>query len=478
MNRTSAKINRREFLKIASASTVGLAAIGLMPELTRGDTGDVGLEDVHWDKAPCRFCGTGCSVLVGVKDNNIVAVKGDPESPVNRGLLCAKGYRLNKIHSAVDRLQKPLIRVSPKSVASGAEFREASWDEVLDLIAEKFQKALANHGPESVAMFGSGQWTIWEGYAAAKLFKAGLRSNNLDCNARHCMASAVAGFMTTFGMDEPMGCYDDFEHADAFILWGANMAEMHPRLWARVSQRKLKEPETRIINLTVFSNRTSDMADREVIFKPQSDLAIANGIANLLLQRGAQNGDFLQNHVVFKIGKSDIGYGLEDNFTFQEDARDVSFDEYRDHLAAYTPEYVEQISGVSPQVLNELADIYGDPSVKVMSLWTMGVNQHTRGTWMNNLIYNLHLLTGKISEPGNSPYSLTGQPSACGTAREVGTFAHRLPADMVVANAEHRAIAEKIWGVPPGTIPAKPGYHAVEMVRAVDRGEIKIYCSM
>lgn len=472
------EVSRRDFVKIASASAMGLAGFGLMPALTRGDIDDTGLEGVRWDKAPCRFCGTGCSVLIGVRDNNIVAVKGDPESTVNRGLLCVKGYRLNKIQSAVDRLRKPLIRVSPKSITEGAEFREASWEEALSLIAEKFQESLDNHGPESLAMFGSGQWTIWEGYAAAKLFKGGLRSNNLDCNARHCMSSAVSGFMTTFGMDEPMGCYDDFDYADAFILWGANMAEMHPRLWAKVSQRKLTAPETRIINLTVLSNRTSLMSDREVIFKPQTDLAIANGIANLLVQRGTTNSSFIQNHTLFKAGKENIGYGLEDNFTFQEEARTVSFDEFKTYVATYTPEYVEQLSGVSPQVLSELADIYGDPEIKVMSLWTMGVNQHTRGTWMNNLIYNLHLLTGKISEPGNSPYSLTGQPSACGTAREVGTFAHRLPADMVVTNPEHREIAENIWDIPAGTIPAKPGYHAVEMMRAVDRGEIKVFWSM
>lgn len=161
-------VTRRDFIKIASASAAGLAALGLMPALTRGDVGDTGLERMSVGiKAPCRFCGTGCSVLVGVKDNDVVAIKGDPESSVNRGLLCAKGYQLNKIHSAADRLQKPLIRVSPKSVASGAEFREASWDEVLNLIAGKFREALTNHGPESVAMFGSGQWTVWEGYAAA-----------------------------------------------------------------------------------------------------------------------------------------------------------------------------------------------------------------------------------------------------------------------------------------------------------------------
>ena len=127
--------------------------------------------------------------------------------------------------------------------------------------------------------------------------------------------------------------------------------------------------------------------------------------------------------------------------------------------------------------LYQLARLYGDPKLKVVSLWTMGMNQHTRGTWINNLVYNLHLLTGKISEPGNQPYSLTGQPSACGTTREVGTFTQRLPADMVVTNAEHRAKAEKIWGVPEGTIPAKPTFHAIEMMKALDRGEVNVFWS-
>ena len=156
----------------------------------------------------------------------------------------------------------------------------------------------------------------------------------------------------------------------------------------------------------------------------------------------------------------------------------MTFEAYREYVSAYTPEYVETLSGVSPSDLHALADIYGNPDMKVISLWTMGVNQHTRGTWMNNLIYNLHLLTGKISAPGNQPYSLTGQPSACGTCREVGTFTHRLPADMVVANPEHRAKTEKIWKLSPGTIPDKPSYHAIEMMRALDLGDVEVFWSM
>ena len=146
-------------------------------------------------------------------------------------------------------------------------------------------------------------------------------------------------------------------------------------------------------------------------------------------------------------GNDDIGYGLrpEDpreqkakNAKDPEGTKPMSFDEFAKFVSEYTAEKVEKISGVPAHNLVALAELYADPRVKVMSLWTMGFNQHTRGTWANQMVYNIHLLTGKIAEPGNSPFSLTGQPSACGTAREVGTFSHRLPADMVVANPKHR----------------------------------------
>ncbi len=468
-------VTRRRFLKQSSMAIMAAGGISLNPfEVFAGDPE----RELVWDKAPCRFCGTGCSVLVGVKNGKIMAVKGDPRSSVNQGTLCAKGYSLPFIQYGRDRLTKPLVRMKNGRYDKQGDLTETSWDEALNCIVQKVNRATREKGPDSVAMFGSGQWTVWEGYAAAKLWKGGLRSNSLEVNARHCMASAVAGFMTTFGMDEPMGTYEDLAHADAFILWGANMAEMHPILYSKVTDRLLSNKNSQLINLTTISNRCSEMAAREIIFKPQSDLAIANGIANLLIKKGLINDQFLEKHILFKTGKEKIGYGLQDKFTFKEAAKLVDFDTYREYVSRYTPERVEKISGVSPSALNYLSETYGNPKLKIMSFWTMGVNQHTRGTWMNNLIYNLHLLTGKISEPGNQPYSLTGQPSACGTCREVGTFTHRLPADMVVTNPEHRAKAERIWKLPSGTIPAKPTYHAVEMLRALDRGEVRVFWSM
>ncbi len=470
------KVSRREFLRKSSAALlVAGGSVYINPFVAfAGDP----LKGLSWDKAPCRFCGVGCSVMVGVKNGKIMAVKGDPKSSVNQGALCVKGYSLPFIQQGPDRLTKPLIRKKNGRYDKHGQLTESTWDEALDLIAEKIQEAVREIGPSAVGMFGSGQWTIWEGYAASKLWKGGLRSNSLEVNARHCMASAVAGFMTTFGMDEPMGTYEDFSEADAFVLWGANTAEMHPILHSKITDRLASHSKAKLINLTTITNRSSDMADQEILFKPQSDLAIANGIANLLVQRGQIDRDFIKKHIVFKHGKENIGYGLEDKFAFKDKAVLKDFEAFKTYVARYTPEYVEEISGVSKDDLEMLADIYGDPKVRVISLWTMGVNQHTRGTWMNNLIYNLHLLTGKISKPGNQPYSLTGQPSACGTCREVGTFTHRLPADMVVMKPEHRAATEKIWKLPAGTIPAKPSYHAVEMMRALDRGDLRIFWSM
>lgn len=472
------ELTRRDFLKRSAVivSVVG-GTLYLNPYLDYVEAITESLDDLTWDKAPCRFCGTGCGVLVGVKDGKIIAVKGDPESSVNRGTLCVKGYSLPFIQYGRDRLTKPLIRKKNGSYDKQGELTEASWDEAMDLIAQKAKKTIGDKGPSAVAMFGSGQWTIWEGYAASKLWKAGLQSNSIEVNARHCMASAVTGLMTTFGMDEPMGSYEDFSHADVFVLWGANMAEMHPILFSKITDRLLQNKNTQLINMTTISNRSSAMAAKEIIFKPQSDLAIANGIANILINEGWINQDFISRHLAFKRGKENIGYGLEDGFAFEDEPKASDLQAYSQFVSTYTPEYVEKLSGVSRDDLYQLARLYGDPKLKVMSLWTMGMNQHTRGTWINNLVYNLHLLTGKISEPGNQPYSLTGQPSACGTTREVGTFTQRLPADMVVTNAEHRAKAEKIWGVPEGTIPAKPTFHAIEMMKALDRGEVNVFWS-
>nr|WP_286948417.1 nitrate reductase catalytic subunit NapA [Pseudomonas sp. UBA6718] len=478
------KLTRREFAKAQAAAIAALAAGMPLTNAASNLLTDADLTSLNWNKAPCRFCGTGCGVMVATRDGRVVATHGDIKAEVNRGLNCAKGYFLSKIMYGSDRLTQPLLRMKNGQYDKQGEFQPVSWEQAFSIMAEKTKAALKAHGPEAVGMFGSGQWTVWEGYAANKLMKAGLRCNNIDPNARHCMASAVMGFMRSFGMDEPMGCYDDIEATDSFVLWGSNMAEMHPILWSRVTDRRLSQPQVKVAVLSTFEHRSFDLADIPMVFKPQTDLIILNYIANHIIQSGAVNQDFVKRHTRFAKGADDIGYGLRPTDPLEQKAKnaanantwsDISFEQFAAFVKPYSLERAAEESGVPAERLKALAELYADPKRKVVSFWTMGFNQHTRGVWANNLIYNIHLLTGKISEPGNSPFSLTGQPSACGTAREVGTFSHRLPADMLVANPKHRATAEKIWKVPAGTIQEKPGFHAVQQSRMLKDGVLKVY---
>ncbi|WP_047709246.1 nitrate reductase catalytic subunit NapA [Plesiomonas sp. ZOR0011] len=478
------KLSRRDFMK-ANAVAAAAAAAGItLPVAVNAATGEGG--EIKWDKAPCRFCGTGCGVLVGTQNGRVVASQGDPDAPVNRGLNCIKGYFLPKIMYGKDRLTQPLLRMKNGQYDKEGEFTPVTWDQAFDVMADKFRGTLKEKGPDAVGMFGSGQWTVWEGYAAAKLFKAGFRSNNIDPNARHCMASAVVGFMRTFGMDEPMGCYDDIEQADAFVLWGSNMAEMHPILWSRITNRRLSNDKVKVAVLSTFEHRSFELADNPIIFTPQSDLVILNFIANYIIQNNAVDQAFMDKHVNIRKGVTDIGYGLRPDHPLEKAAKNagsgaaepMSFDDFKAFVSEYTVEKTSKMTGVPQDQLIELAKLYADPNIKVVSYWTMGFNQHTRGVWANNLCYNIHLLTGKISKPGCGPFSLTGQPSACGTAREVGTFAHRLPADMVVTNEKHRQITEQQWNVPAGTIPEKVGLHAVAQDRALKDGKLNAYWVM
>ncbi|MGB9354309.1 MAG: molybdopterin-dependent oxidoreductase, partial [Azonexus sp.] len=310
------KLNRRDFIK-ANAAAAAISAAGL-PGASAVAAPQK--DEIRWDKAPCRFCGTGCGVLVGTQDGRVVATQGDPEAPVNRGLNCIKGYFLSKIMYGADRVKTPMLRMKDGKYDKNGEFAPITWKQAFDIMEEKAKATLKAKGPNGLAMFGSGQWTVWDGYAAAKLMKAGFRTNNIDPNARHCMASAVAGFMRTFGIDEPMGCYDDIEHADAFVLWGSNMAEMHPILWTRVTDRKLSNKNVKVAVLSTFEHRSYELADIPMIFTPQTDLAILNYIANYIIQNGKVNQAFVDKHINFKKSATDIGYGLRPTHALEKDA--------------------------------------------------------------------------------------------------------------------------------------------------------------
>ncbi len=513
-------LSRRDFLKTSIAASTA-ATVGLPISKQAEAAVKASEAGWQWDKAVCRFCGTGCGIMVATQDGQIVATKGDPDAPVNRGLNCIKGYFNGKIQSGKDRLTQPLMRMKDGKFDKKGQFVPVTWEQAFDEMERQFRKVYAEKGPSGIACLGSGQWTVQEGYAMNKLFKAGFRSNNIDPNARNCMASAVAAFYSVFGADEPAGNYDDIEYADSMILWGSNMAEMHPILWSRITNRRLGHKDCRVINITTFRNMSSDIADLEIIIKPNTDLAIQNYIAREIIARDAVNWDFVNKHCVFATGPYDIGYGMRptDKYAFpaekdtqakelrvkldkyeaiaqrrkegevveQQNTADparhwlISFDDFKRAVEPYTLDFVAELAKGDPDEsldsfkakLRQLADHYIDPKRKVLSFWTMGFNQHQRGTWVNEQVYMNHLLLGKYAQPGNGAFSLTGQPSACGTAREVGTFSHRLPADRLVPNPKHRADVEKAWHLPAKTLNPKIGSFYAKILRDLEDGSVK-----
>jgi nitrate reductase (cytochrome) len=449
-------MERRDFLKQAAMTAALIAASRLargpgeaQAAPSRAAEASAGGAGVTWDKAPCRFCGTGCHVQVGVKGGKVVAIAGDQSAEVNKGLLCVKGYHVGLALYGHDRLTRPLLRKNGK-------LEPISWEQALEVIADRVMQ-----NPKGFAIYGSGQWTIPEGYAANKLIKAGLGNNQIDPNARLCMASAVTGFLSTYGVDEPAGCYDDLDACDVLIMWGNNPAEMHPVLFSRVLERRTRGQDVLMIDLTTRRTRTSGFCQHTLFFKPNTDLAIANGIAHLLVERGTYDRAFVDQHCNFRQRTDPPSL----------DGKAMTFEDYRRSLAEYTPERVEEISGVPAADIRLLADLFGRRDVRITSLWCMGMNQHTRGTAINDLVHGVHLLSGHFGKPGDAPTSLTGQPSACGTVREVGTLAHGLPGGLVVTNDKHREEAEEIWNLPPGRINPKPGLHTVEMWRQFSRPE-------
>ncbi len=514
-------VSRRDFLKQSAV----ISAAAMTTNLSVSETAEAVAKSVEagwrWDRGVCRFCGVGCGIQIATHNGKIVATKADADAPVNRGLNCIKGYFNGKIIYGKDRLTQPLLRMKNGKFDKQGDFVPVTWERAFDEMEVQFKRHYKELGPTGIGFFASGQHTVQEGYAAVKLFKAGFRSNNLDPNARHCMASAVAGFMQTFGIDEPSGNYDDIEHTDTMILWGANMAEMHPVLWTRITDQRMKDPNVRVINLTTISNRSSDTADLEIIFKPQTDLAIMNYLAREIVTRDAVNWDFVNKHCAFAAGPSDIGYGMRGSdkydyaaekdvngkeLTMQLNSTEataqgklagttveqknratpdkhwlISFEDFKKGVEPYTLDFVAELAkGDADESLDDfkaklkqLADLYIEKNRKVVSFWTMGFNQHQRGTWVNEQAYMVHLLQGKQATPGNGAFSLTGQPSACGTAREVGTFSHRLPADMVVNNPDHRAASEKIWKLPAKTLNPKVGSHFTKIMRDLEDGQVK-----
>jgi len=455
-------VDRRTFLKGMAA--VSVAAPGLLLD-SKSEPSSGPSPDPVWKKTPCRFCGVGCGLLVAIENGRAVAVRGDPDSTVSKGMACARGYYSVQALYGRDRITRARVRRNGTLV-------EVPIGEALDLVARRLHETVTQFGKDSVAMYGSAQWTIPEAYVASKLFKGALGTNNVETSARLYAASAMAGRESSLGLDGAIGCYEDIEHADVFVLWDINLAESDPGLFSRMLERRRNDPAVRIIDLATRATRTSYAADHSLLHAPHSALEIANAICHEIIAEKWVNHEFVSRHVAFMRGKTGIGYGLEDAALVVDNAKPVTWDDYVKFLSASAPEHAQQVSGVPAESIRWLASLYGDRSRRVMTVWGTNANQHARGTWMNNVLYNIHLLVGKIASPGNSPFCITGQPSGGAAVHDAGASTHTLPRG-VVYNDQDRRRAAAIWGVPLEKIDPKPARSALSMFRALDRGDIR-----
>ncbi len=379
-------------------------------------------------RSTCPYCGVGCGVLLAPDGAGRLAVRGDPDHPANRGRLCSKGTALGETVALDGRLLTPLVRGAP-----------AEWDDALALVADRFKTTIAEHGPDSVAFYVSGQLLTEDYYVANKLMKGFIGSGNIDTNSRLCMASAVAGHRRAFGTDTVPGIYDDLEEADLVVLVGSNMAWCHPVLFQRLAAAR-KARGTRVVVVDPRRTATCDIADLHLKLKTGTDVALFNGLLGHLHEAGAIDSAFVTDHV----------------------------DGFETALAAAATDHADE-TGLSEAALSAFFRMFA-ATEKVVTVFSQGVNQSTSGTDKVNAILNCHLATGRIGKPGSGPFSVTGQPNAMG-GREVGGLANMLAAHLDIENPEHRSAVRSFWQAP--GIAEAPGLKAVEMFRAVRDGKIK-----
>ena len=376
--------------------------------------------------------------------NGVVsAVRGDEDHPVNRGKLCAKGALLPDIFVEEARLLYPQV-----CDAKGSEPRRSSWEEAIERAAGAIRRAVDEHGPDSVMMYGSGQLVTEDYYLFGKLAKGYIGTNNQDTNSRLCMASAVTAYNLTFGADAPPAGYADIEQANTFLIVGANMEACHPILFERIKARKrAAKDQVKVIVVDPRATRTAEIADIHLPLRPGTDVALLQSLLFEVRLAGGLDESYLQNHT-------------------------TGWEPVADSLDGWSAERAVEVTGLNAVDILEAARIIARNG-PMLTFWTMGANQSTSGVDKNFALINLSLATGNIGKPGAGPMSLTGQPNAMG-GREQGGLATTLPGHRLVANPEHRAEVERAWGIPPGSISERPGVTAIEMVGRLEREEIKV----
>ncbi|MEV7084648.1 molybdopterin-dependent oxidoreductase [Streptomyces sp. NPDC093085] len=393
----------------------------------------------------CSYCGVGCGMLLDIGAGpdgarTVLKASGDPAHPANRGRLCTKGATSAALLTAPGRLTTALVR-EERGEAPVPSPTEAAVAET----ARRLRAILDRDGPDAIALYVSGQMSLEAQYLANKLAKGFLRTNRVESNSRLCMASAGSGYKLSLGADGPPGSYEDFEHADVFLVTGSNMADCHPVLFLRMMERV--RAGARLIVVDPRRTATAAKAGLFLQIRPGTDLALLNGLLHLLVENGRTDPEFIAEHT-------------------------EGWAEMPAFLAAYPPAEVAEITGIPEADIRRAAEWIGDAGAW-MSCWTMGLNQSTHGTWNTNALVNLHLATGAICRPGAGPFSLTGQPNAMG-GREMGYMGPGLPGQRSVLVAEERSFTEELWGVPPGTIrPDGFGEGTVDLFRRMADGDIK-----
>lgn len=388
----------------------------------------------------CCYCGTGCGVLVNKDKKGKIGLEGDPDHPVNKGMLCGKGLNLHHtVNDRSDRLLHPQMRYN-KSMP----LQNVSWDQALERTTAVFKTFIEKYGPDSVAFYISGQCLTEEYYVINKLMKGFIGSNNIDTNSRLCMSSAVVGYKMALGEDSVPVCYDDIELADCFFVTGANPAWCHPIIWRRIEAHKEANPDVKIIVVDPRRTDSCAIADVHLQINPGTDVTLNHAIGRLLIEKGYIDHDFVNNHA-------------------------EGYQQYKEQVFKKSTEESAQICGVEASDL-ELVAFYIGESKGFLSMWTMGLNQSAMGVNKNLSLINLNLITGHIGKPGSGPFSLTGQPNAMG-GREVGGLSNLLPAHRNLQDPLHRAEIQEFWGGT--TISEKPGLTATEMFSALKSGDLK-----
>lgn len=401
-------------------------------------------------KTLCPYCGVGCGLEVVPAASQAAngkhpevpqwQVRGDRSHPSTQGMVCVKGATIaESIHK--DRLLHPMLRDSLDQ-----PFQQVSWEVAFDRIVKQIQTVCQNYGSDALCMYGSGQFATEDYYTAQKLFKGCLGTNNFDANSRLCMSSAVSGYVQSFGADGPPCCYEDLDLTDCAFLIGTNTAECHPIIFNRLRKHHKRNSHVKLIVVDPRCTDTAAVADLHLAIKPGTDIDLLHGIAHLLLQWERIDTDFIAQHT-------------------------TGFEAYTEVLRHYPPDVVAQRCGIAQTDL-ETAARYWSESQRVLSLWSMGINQSSEGTAKVRSLINVHLMTGMIGKLGAGPFSLTGQPNAMG-GREAGGLSHLLPGYRSVLNPQHRSEVERFWGLPTGTIATAPGRTAWEMITGLETGAVQ-----